>query len=172
MFISSDLPRAAETAEILAKESGAPLITKTPDLRTWGLGELEGSGLKDSQRIIRYYLAHPNEAPKHGESANQFTRRSIQKVRQIRDVSMRNNVIIGVVTHHWVVTLIELWVKSGSPDHFNFDRSRLLDMHEDPPGTLYDMRLEKGKWVMPKVPPGTEFHPGPVIIRHEETKMN
>lgn len=171
LFICSDLPRAVETTEILSKETGAPLVTKTPDLRTLGVGELEGSGLADSDKILRYYLAHPGESPKGGETVNAFKRRVIRKIGQIMDVSVSNRVIVGVVTHHWVVNLLKLWVEAGTPANLSFDISRLLDF-EDEPGTIYDMRERGGRWAMPKVPPGTNFQPGPVIIRHEETKMN
>lgn len=173
LLISSDLPRAVETAEILSKEINAPLVTKSADLRTWGLGELEGTGLKDAEKIIKHYtLEAPDEAPKGGESFNKFRRRTLRKMSQIMDLSLSNNVIIGVVTHHWVVDLLLRWIEAGAKPSMELKANDLFWAKEDPPGTIYDMRLSNGRWTMPKVPPGTKFHPGPVIIRHEQTPAN
>ena len=176
MLITSDLPRAEETAKIVSKESGIPIMNTTPDLRTWDPGIYENSSLKGSDKILRYYvLQHPDERPKgSSESRNEFARRVTRKMNQLMDISIDRDVIIGVLTHHWPVELIKEWCAKGRPGDVNkLDWEKILFGKEDPPGTVYDMRLSaKGKWAMPVVPPGTNFHPGPVIIRHEQTAKN
>lgn len=175
MFVCSDLPRAVETAEIFSKETGAPLLTRTPDLRTWGLGELEGSGLKDSEKIIRYYvLKAPDDKPKGGESFNHFLGRALRKVNQLMEVSINSGVVIAGITHHWVVDLTLHWIEDGAKTNLSLDRSNLFFEKEDPPGTAYDLTLKNNIWSAVKTPMSSKapFHPGPVIIRHEHTSQN
>lgn len=68
-LVSSDLPRARESAEMIAKEmDGDVEIESTPKLRTWNPGD-EVAGKKESETIpIRQkFIKYPDMKPKGGE---------------------------------------------------------------------------------------------------------
>ena len=73
-IVTSDLPRAKETADIVAKELGVKVKTDER-LRPQHLPETEGKQVKDIQQVRDYYEQHPDEVPKGGESTNQFRAR-------------------------------------------------------------------------------------------------
>ena len=58
---SSDLYRARQTAEAVARATLAPIV-QTPDLRPWNLGTLAGQRVKDILPLLQQlevYLARP-----------------------------------------------------------------------------------------------------------------
>lgn len=177
LLFSSDLPRAKRTAEIFSREMKVPLAGTSKELRTWDPGEeLEGARAKDSEKLLKYYTEiAPDKAPKGGESINHAIDRVINKFNQIIEISLDSGVIIGIVTHHWVVDIILRAVEAGSPGKQLTKKINLkgfITDHEDAPGSVYDMRFGGKHIAMPLVPPGSNFHPGPVVIRHEHTSKN
>lgn len=68
-LISSDLPRAEQSAKLIAREMGGDVeVESTPKLRTWNTGD-EVAGKKESETIpIRQkFIKYPDTKPKGGE---------------------------------------------------------------------------------------------------------
>lgn len=180
MTISSDLERTLETAKIIEKLAGIPLVAKSPELRTWGLGELEGSPLKDSMKLIREYVVQrPNDKPKGGESFNQFVRRVLNKVQQGMDVFYPKGISVIYLTHHWVIEVVYAWIEAGSRPDYSMNKQNLFLQGQEPPSTVHDVweESEKGKRyqikrVMVDKQKAHKFYPGPVLIRHASTAWN
>lgn len=80
-IISSDLERAKETAQIVADKTGAK-VEHDPNLRTWDIGEFDGSTDKEFKRVQDYFVNHPDakdfEGKKIGETFNQYKDRVIK----------------------------------------------------------------------------------------------
>jgi broad specificity phosphatase PhoE/2'-5' RNA ligase len=98
---SSDIRRAHQTAEIVAKALGVPLILE-PGLRSWGLGSLAGkpvSGVKDD---INAGIAHPYVAPaKDAEPRSDFVERLAATMRKMSERSKELGKPILLVAHSW-----------------------------------------------------------------------
>lgn len=177
-IFSSDLDRALETAQIIEKVGGIPLIGTTRTLRTWGLGELEGDPLVDSMKIIRDFVVNrPNDKPKGGESFNQFVRRVLSEIRMLQDIYAPKGFPVGLLTHHWVIEVAIAWIESGAKPDFSMDKRNLFLQGQEPPGSVHDIwQEESGNKLRIKridVTNGNyHFKPGPVLIRHASTAWN
>src|SRR5438132_13966661 len=67
LIISSDLPRAMETAQIIHEKTKAPIhISK--GLHPWHLGALEGQPEKESEAIVQHHARSMPWAPLPGKS--------------------------------------------------------------------------------------------------------
>lgn len=79
--ISSDLPRAVETAQIVADKVGAP-VEQRPELRSWDLGDFRGMGDEDFKKAQKYFVENPDATDFEGktlkESFNQYKDRVIK----------------------------------------------------------------------------------------------
>lgn len=80
-IISSDLERAKETSQIVADKTGAK-VEHDPNLRTWDIGQFDGSTDKEFKRVQDYFVNHPDatefEGKKVGETFNQYKDRVIK----------------------------------------------------------------------------------------------
>ena len=72
-IVSSDLPRALQTAQAIAAASGLPVLT-TPLLHERNFGDLRGQRYD----ALNYDPMTAIEAPPNGESADQFAQRCAQ----------------------------------------------------------------------------------------------
>lgn len=79
-IVTSDLPRARQTADIVAKKTGA-VVEDNPGLRSWDVGDFEQSDDAAFKKAQRYFVDHPDdveyEGKKLGESFNQFKDRVV-----------------------------------------------------------------------------------------------
>lgn len=111
-ILSSDLPRALQTAQAIASASGAPL-TPTPLLHERNFGDLRGKPY-DS---LGYNPLTMAEAPPGGESVDDFLRRVALAFAQM--VEMRRGLAgpLAVVTHGLVIrALLAQHLKMESSD--------------------------------------------------------
>ncbi|KAJ0975971.1 hypothetical protein J5N97_017936 [Dioscorea zingiberensis] len=114
---SSDLKRAAETAEIIANHCGLPEVKLDPALRERHLGDLQGLTLRDAAKLkaesYQYFLSksRDQEIPGGGESLDQVYNRCTSCMEGIAKKHSGDRVI--VVTHGGV--LRELY-KRASPN--------------------------------------------------------
>lgn len=114
LIISSDLPRAVETAEAIVKATGAKLIT-TELLHPWRLGPLEGQPDKEVKpQIVKLAKEQPDQAlegmsevsTKPGESFNGAVNRTIPFLQFIADMHrLLPKLRIGVLTHSKVIDM-------------------------------------------------------------------
>lgn len=74
-IIASDLLRTQQTAQIISKLNFVPIFYSA-FLRSWNTGHaMVGMSLDEAVPLMQYYVAHPSETPKGGESFSEFLRR-------------------------------------------------------------------------------------------------
>ncbi len=113
-IITSDLGRCVETAKILSKEIGAPILEESKGLRPWHLGELTGKPVKPNLDVLKAYINNPSQKVPEGESFDSFKKRMIEDVLRIQKKYPKDKICI--VTHHRGERLIESWIKAGKPE--------------------------------------------------------
>jgi len=135
-MFSSDLRRASETAEIIAKHIGLK-PEFSPLLRTWNVGMYEGAACDDCQEFIDQFTQTPDQPIPGGESFNQFKKRIFSGVTDAAQKYFGRTVLI--VTHHSVERAVEAWDKAGQPPDHSLD---MAVYHEkgDKPGAVEMMR--------------------------------
>ncbi|XP_072977472.1 phosphoglycerate mutase-like protein 4 isoform X1 [Typha angustifolia] len=100
---SSDLKRAAETAQIIASSCGLPEVVLDQALRERNLGDLQGLTLRDAAKIkpkaYKLFLSskREQEVPGGGESLDQLSVRCVSSLQRIAAQHKGERVI--VVTH-------------------------------------------------------------------------
>lgn len=79
--ITSDLPRAVETAQIVADKVGAP-VEQRPELRSWDLGDFRGMNDDEFKKAQKHFVENPDATEFEGkslkESFNQYKDRVIK----------------------------------------------------------------------------------------------
>lgn len=114
-LITSDMVRAKQTAEIISKEAGVPILGESAALRPWHLGHMAGQLTKEVLPLMHDYICkHPDTPVPGGESFNQFKERFLRYVQQIQTQYPHEK--IGIVTHHRGERLIQGWMDEGKPD--------------------------------------------------------
>lgn len=96
-IVTSDLPRAKQTADIVGKELGIPVVSDER-LRPQHIPETEGKQVKDIQDVRDHYKSHPDEVPKDGESTNQFAKRQGEALAEINQMAKDGEKPL-VITH-------------------------------------------------------------------------
>ncbi|KAF3339442.1 phosphoglycerate mutase-like protein 4 [Carex littledalei] len=100
---SSDLKRAAETAQIIANQCDLKEVILDQQLRERNLGDLQGLTLVDAQKmkpnVYKDFLSHKidQEIPGGGESLDQLHQRCVSSFRKIANQHRGERVI--VVSH-------------------------------------------------------------------------
>lgn len=131
VIISSDLPRAVETAKIVSRVTKIPFKGISPQLRTWNIGQLTGKSLKDTQREQDDYAEHkPDEKIADGESFNTFKERIIGGFQKIKDTFPKETV--AVVTHSKSQRVLDAWMKKGCPKDYSIDMREYLTKSLEP----------------------------------------
>lgn len=102
--LSSPLPRAWETARILAAELGIPLEEPYPQLREWQapdcvLGVTPAGYPPQYLRWRRIRAAEPDTALPGGESLAAFARRALDAAKLVEDIAARSRRPVLVVAH-------------------------------------------------------------------------
>jgi broad specificity phosphatase PhoE len=110
--VSSPVERAHETAKTAAEEAshitGKKVTVETNDLlKTWDIGEFDG--MPEGSFNEDVWVTHANEAPKGGESFNDFTKRMEQADAYIKTLPED----IHVVTHSKVMRALYALDKTG-----------------------------------------------------------
>jgi broad specificity phosphatase PhoE/uncharacterized protein YerC len=121
-IVSSDLPRAKQTANIISKETGVP-VTFDQNLRTWDAGDFDGT--KKHDEFKRYAEAKEDVTPPgSSESFGQFKDRAINAISGIHANNPGNTV---VVTHSKNIGVMDAWEHAGYPE----DNSIHMSTYED-----------------------------------------
>jgi 2'-5' RNA ligase len=96
---TSDLSRAADTAQAISDALGGVPITKTRDLRPWDLGDYNGKpveGIKD--KLDALVMNHSEKAP-NGESFDDFMDRFCPYLEAAQADAKKGNKVIVLVAH-------------------------------------------------------------------------
>jgi broad specificity phosphatase PhoE len=131
-LVSSDLPRAKQTANIIGKEIGVE-PTFTPDLRTWDMGDLTGESLKDHKvRCAEHVTDKPDEPIPGGESFNTFKDRALKGATDALGSDPSGKT--AIVTHNSVERVLAAWDHAGQPEDGSIHAPTYLKEGEDPGG--------------------------------------
>jgi len=97
-IVSSDLPRAAETANMISQSTGVP-VTLDQRLRPLNVGQLTGQVITPELKKILEGAHHNKDMPiPGGETYNNFIQRYAGILPELLQASQQGN--IAVVTHH------------------------------------------------------------------------
>lgn len=89
-IITSEIERAQETGRVASEVSGLP-IEYNKVLNTWDIGDYDGK--PEGSFVEEAWINKPNEAPKNGESFNDFTNRMEQAYQYVKTLPEDNHVI-------------------------------------------------------------------------------
>ena len=110
-IITSDLKRAKQTADAIAKTTDAKVVEE-PGLRPWHFGPtIEGKPTDDMLPVIKNLVEHPDEVPKGGESFNTFKDRFIGAFHEAQDKYPDETT--ALVTHYRGTKLLDAWRAEG-----------------------------------------------------------
>lgn len=119
-LVTSDLDRTQETARIISKETGAPILLVTPAFRPWDVGEYTGK--KDTE-VLEHIFKHAEHEPHKklpgGESFNTFKTRFLYGLKQVIEDHPDDH--IAIVTHHRGDRISAAWEREGCPANFAID---------------------------------------------------
>ena len=112
-IVSSDLDRAVETAESIARARGARL-NKTGLLRPWDVGKFTGrSASAVTPRLIELARDTPARPAPGGESFNDFKHRAFMGIRVALGAS---EAPLAIVSHHRMERLLAAWLSAGATE--------------------------------------------------------
>lgn len=139
-LICSDLSRTRQTAEIISKETGIPILGESSALRPWHLGNMTGQPVKNViETMMSYINDKPNVPVPGGESFNQFKERFIRFVQQVQTQYPHDK--IAIVTHHRGERLMTGWMRAGKPDDVLKVDSDVFNYKGTPPGSHKDFEV-------------------------------
>jgi len=146
-LVSSDLDRAVETAESVARACGAKLA-KTALLRPWDVGRYTGRPAGEvTPRLLELARDRPNEPAPGGESFNQFKLRAFQGLRVALGAS---EAPLAVVSHHRMERLLAAWFSFGCSSDLELDLNTMFTRGEPPAhAEMLEIplaALEQGAW--------------------------
>lgn len=111
-LVTSDLKRARQTADAIAKTTGATVV-ENPGFRPWHLGPtIEGKPTKEMLPVIAGYTEKPDKVPPGGESFNNFKDRFLGAFHDTQEKYPDENV--GIVTHYRGSKLMDAWRDTGT----------------------------------------------------------
>jgi 2,3-bisphosphoglycerate-dependent phosphoglycerate mutase len=128
-LVSSDLDRAVETAEAVARTRGASLA-KSASLRPWDVGEFTGRPAEAvTPRLIELAKYSPNTPVKGGESFNSFKQRAFAGFRLALAAT---EAPLALVSHHRVERLLSSWLSAGAGSDLELDLDLMFTRGEPP----------------------------------------
>jgi broad specificity phosphatase PhoE len=184
-----NLPRTVETAQILARITGAPIKEESPDWQTQRMGWMEGMPSDEIRgEKTRLRRDAPDEVPpgmgpfstEPGESTNQFLHRRLAKMDKLmqayRKAYAKDPDLIWIVINHYSgIKADEAWLKKGMPKDYSVDVDEFM-RHDGDPGEVHRLYLcSHGDWHLQTsydVPKEGKLAPGIYVIRHGLTAWN
>jgi len=136
-LVSSDLARAAQTAQMLGDALGL-VPTLDARLRERDLGRW--SGLEEAEilaafpdELVRFRAREPGVRPGGGESRDEFVSRVAPALRVLAGLGGEVGAgALGIVTHLGVIRLIAPELRPGNAEVVAVDHARLLALASDP----------------------------------------
>ncbi len=148
---TSTLRRCAETAHIIASGIlSKPKMHTDDDMRTWNLGELVGGKKKSNKPVVMYYMEHPEQEPKSGESLDAFRSRFMPCILKCMTQVVRGKGPFLLVTSGSGIREIS-YILSGNRDMLDLDEAGLamLFMHAGKVHgkVIFGHKDEDGEWL-------------------------
>ncbi len=133
-LLVSDLKRTRQTAEIISKEAGIPILEVTECLYPWNLGKFTGKPVTEVIKEIQdYAMNKPLTKIPEGESFHNFINRFLDYADGLPIRYMDKTV--ALVTHHRNERAMAAWYKAGClPNH-------ALDLH-----VMFQEGIDPGDW--------------------------
>ncbi len=129
LLVSSDLDRAVETAQAVARPLRAS-VTKTASLRPWDVGKFTGRpAVEATARLVEFARDRPNTPVQGGESFNSFKLRAFGGLRIALSASEEP---LALVSHHRVERLLASWLAAGCPSDLSLDLDVMFTRGEPP----------------------------------------
>ena len=112
----SDLSRAVDTADIVAKKlSTAPLSDREDErLRPWDIGELSGKDRDENAELLRWYVDNPSRSIPGGESLEEFGERCQEALEEYMKIARRGGPILFVFHTSNVIQLENFCTGTGA----------------------------------------------------------
>jgi broad specificity phosphatase PhoE len=149
---SSDLYRARQTAEAIAKATAAPILPAS-DLRPWNVGSLAGQRVKDILPILRQLEVDPSLSAPEGEPFDQFCNRYLRKLQQLIEIANRSETCIVAVTHVRNLLCAPTLLRGGSRSHIPVsggpDTGSLVWVERD--GDEWALRVDEAPGLVPSL---------------------
>jgi broad specificity phosphatase PhoE len=156
-IITSDLGRTRETADEIAKQTGAPVISE-PDFRPWKLGPtIEGKPTQEMLPKISSFAEKPDERPPGGESFNEFKNRFLGAFHKWQDAYPDKNT--ALVTHYRGTKLLDAWRATGT-DNDTIDKNLFEEYNPDKKPGHFD--------VLDKTGAESQYQPSPASAKKEK----
>jgi broad specificity phosphatase PhoE len=130
VIVSSDLPRAQQSADIMGQILGVE-PEYSFGLRPWGLGTITNQVMTQARPQIAALVRKPDIPAPQGESFNQFKRRGFKALANA--ISRHLGKTLVLVCHLRVEALLKGWQAAGQPINHEIDIEAFLK-DGDPPG--------------------------------------
>lgn len=140
-LVTSDLSRCIDTAKIISKELGIPILGKSANLRPWNVGEWTGKPTKEVLPLMQELIKNsPDQSAPGGESFNNFKTRFLTFIQQIQKDYPYDK--IGIVTSHRGERLMQGWKDQGMPKNPLEISSEAFMNKGVPPGSFTDFQVK------------------------------
>ena len=114
-ILTSDLPRAVQTAHEIAGELGTNIEPRS-ELRDWNVGIYTGKSADETLSQVHHYIDNPDKKIPEGESYNEYYNRIFPLIKSLTESSDMNTII----SHNRTMTLIHALTRSkGSAPSIN-----------------------------------------------------
>jgi probable phosphoglycerate mutase len=145
IIVTSDLKRAYDTAEIIAKACGMQITASLKGLRPWRFGYLTGMTSKDAIPIMAEFIRKKPDTPvpagkgePEGESFHSFLDRYFDTVYQI--LKRYPGKVVLMVAHHRNERAMHGWEAAGFPPDGRVDVG-VFSKKGEAPGTVCPMDI-------------------------------
>jgi broad specificity phosphatase PhoE len=139
-LVSSDLPRAEQSAKMIADEMGLDATETTRALRTWDVGDMAGKKESITVPLRQKFIKYPDEVPKGGEAFQEFLDRYRDELEDIVDRRADGEQVAMVAHGH------QLLAGPHILQDEEVDAKKLPSLDEDyTPGSVYLFFVEGDK---------------------------
>jgi len=150
-ILTSDLDRARQTADAIAKTTGAKVVDD-PGLRPWNLGHtIEGKPTEKMLPVIKGYVEQPDKKPPGGETFNEFKDRFLGAFKAAQEGYSDENT--AIVTHYRGTKLLDAWRDTGV-DNDTINNAIFEQYDQDKKPGSYDVVDKTGAETSAQFQPG------------------
>lgn len=140
-LVSSDLPRAEQSAKLIAKHMDGDIqIEPTASLRTWNVGDMAGKKESETVPKRQKFIKYPDEKPKGGEPFQEFLDRYTPELKEIVERRAKGEGVAFVAHGHHILAAPHILQDE------EVDPDKLPTLDEDfPPSGVYGFFTNGGK---------------------------